>query len=306
MTREFILLSVLTLFLSLTSFAQEDEYVIIDSLKNTVLEYGDIEVYPINEVEVGTVETGIRKIFRADSISIGKEITGRYVKEVGTLNENGASNFFVMNEDFHHFVKNELVQRDSIQKLAPFINRVASYAGGSSNYLIKNVETGKLYYTKGDILNNWGKDYKIVMLFSRIDKLNIKRQIIDEKIILHLNGFQCVLTADIVQAVYDGDASGIKTMNESVNKYKEYNKTASDIAVKLTNHIKQYKARLLKDDGLAAWKKDTKECDAILTKMRNLPYANSEYYNEQLDEDEIEAHTAIIDLVLYSKGKLGI
>ena len=186
------------------------------------------------------------------------------------------------------------------------INRVADFAGGRNNYIIKNVETGKLYYTKGDIFNNWGKDYRLIKLFSQIDKLNIKRQIIDEKIILHLNGFQCVLTADIVQAVYDGDASCIKIINESVNKYKEYNKKASDIAVKLTNHIKQYKAHLLIVDGLTAWKKDTKECAAILTKMRNLPYANSEYYNEQLDEEEIKIHTAILDLVRYSKDKLGI
>jgi hypothetical protein len=289
-----------------TSFSQESEYLIIDSLKNIVLESGGIEVYPINEVEVNSIEAGIRKILRADSISIGKEITGRYVKEVGSINENGESNYFIMKEKIHQFFKNELVQRESIADLAVNINRVASYAGGSSNYLIKNVETGQLYYTKGDILNNWGMDNVIVELYSRIDKLNIKRQIINEKIILHLNGFQCVLTADIVQALYNGDASGIKVMNESVTKYIEYNKIASDLAVKLSNHVKQYKSYLLKDDGMAAWKKDTKECDAILTKMRCLPYANSDVYNLQLEEDEIEAHTAIIDLVLYSKGKLGI
>lgn len=306
MKREFILLSVLTLFISLTSLAQETEYVIIDSLKNTVLEYGDIEVYPINKVEVGTVETGIRKILRADSISIGKKITGRYVKEEGTINDNGESNFFVMNENFHHFVKNELVQRDSIQKLASYISRVASYAGGRSNYLIKNVETGKLYYSKGDILKNWGKDYIVVELYSRIDKLNVKRKIIDDKIFVYFNGFQCVLNMDVAPTLFNGDPSCIKAMNESVNKYKEYNKIASNLAVKLSNNIKSYKAHLLKDDGMTAWKKDTKECDAILTKMRNLPYANSEIYNQQLEEDEIEAHTAIIDLVLYSKGKLGI
>jgi len=306
MIREFILLSVLTLFISLTSFAQEDEYIIIDSLKNSVLEFGDVEVYPINEVEIGTVETGIRKILIADSISIAKEISGRFVKETGPIDMYGASGYHIMKSDYKHFVKNELVITDTIQNYVGYINSVAYYAGSRNNYIIKNVETGKLYYTKGDILNNWGRDYRLVKLFSQIDKLNIKRQNINEKIILQLNGSQCVLTADIVQAIFDGDASGIKIMNESVNKYKEYNKTASDIAVKLANHIKQYKARLLKEDGLAAWKKDTKECDALLTKMRNLPYASSEYYNEQLDEEEIKIHTTILDLVRYSKDKLGI
>jgi len=300
MKRKFILLSVLTLFISLTSFAQEDEYVIIDSLKNTVQDYVDVEVFPINEIEMKTDETGITKrtIFKVDTVSIGKEINGRYIKMDG---------YAILSNDYKQFFANELILKDTLYNYLPAIaaRRIAKICD-QYNYIIKNVETGKLYYTTGDILSKWGKDYVIVELYSRIDKLNIKRQVIDDKIFVFLNGFQCVLTMDVAPALFNGDPSCIKAMNESVNKYKEYNKIASNLAVKLSNHIKSYKAHLLKDDGIAAWKKDTKECDAILTKMRNLPYANSEIYNQQLEEDEIEAHTAIIDFVLYSKNKLGI
>lgn len=253
-------------------------------------------------------ETGItkRKILKVDSINISKEISGRYIKVEGPKDEYGQSKYYIMKKEFYEFQKYELVVKDSLEKYTSNIQDLAKYVGGENKYLIKNVETGKLYYTTGNILKNWGMDYFLVELFSRIDKLNIKRQTVDDDIILSLNGSQCILTTDIVKALYDGDASCIKTMTESVNKYKEYNKIGSDIAVKLTNYIKQYKSRLLKDDGLANWKKDTKECDAILIKMRNLPYANSEYYNYQLDEEDIKIHTTILDLVRYSKDKLGI
>jgi len=266
------------------------------------------ELTHINKTKKVNIPTGemVRTILKVGNTNIGKEITGRYVKEIGPLDEHGESGYFIMKSDYKHFVKNEFVIEDSIQKYAGLANQVADFAGGGNNYIIKNVETGKLYYTKGDILKNWGEDYKVVKLFSQIDKLNIKRQIIDEKIVLHLNGFQCILTADIAQTVYDGDASVIKKMNESVNKYNEYNKLASDLAVKLSNHIKLYKSRLIKNDGIESWKKDTKECDAILTKMSKLPYAVSRDYYDQLDIKQVELHTAILDYVTYSKNKLGL
>lgn len=294
--------------MSQTCFSQETEYQIIDSLKNAVIDYVEIEVYSIDKIEIKTVETGIAKrtILKVDSINIGKEINGRYIKEIGPRDDYGQSCYYIMKEDFRQFVKNELILKDSLGKYTNNVRGLAMYVGSDSKYLIKNVETGKLYYTTGDILNNWGRDYVVVELYSRIDKLNIKRRSIDDKIFLYLNGFQCVLTMDIAPALFKNDATCIKTMNESVNKYKECNKKNQDLAIKLSNHIKLYKSHLLKDDGLAAWKKDTKECDAILIKMRNLPYANSADYNQQLEEDLIKAHTAIIDLVLYSKGKLGI
>ena len=303
MRQIYLVLSVLALFVGQTSFAQETEeyqYQIIDSLKNKVLDYIDIEVFPINEIEMKTDATGITKrtVFKVDTVSIGKEINGRYIKMDG---------YAILSSDYKHFFAKELILRDTLYSYLPAIaaRRIAKICD-QYNYIIKNVETGKLYYTTGDILSKWGKDYVIVELYSRIDKLNVKRKIIDDKIFVYFNGFQCVLNMDVAPALFDGDPSCIKTMNESVNKYKEYNKTASDLAVKLSNHIKSYKARLLKEDGMAAWKKDTKECDAILTKMRNLPYANSEIYNQQLEEDEIETHIAIMDFVSYSKSKLGI
>src|SRR5665648_529694 len=300
MKRIYLVLSILAFFMCQTSFAQEAEYQIIDSLKNTVLDYVDVEVFPINEFEMESDETSRTKrtVFKVDTVSIGKEINGRYIK---------MDRYAILSNDYKHFFANELILKDTLYSYLPAIaaRRMAKICD-QYNYIIKNVKTGKLYYTTGDILSKWGKDYVIVELYSRIDKLNVKRKIIDDKIFVYLNGFQCVLNMDVAQALFDGDPSCIKAMNVSVNKYKDYNKIASDLAVKLSNHIKSYKAHLLKDDGMVEWKKDTKECDTILTKMRNLPYANSEIYNQQLDEVENEVHTATIDLVLYSKGKLGI
>lgn len=253
-------------------------------------------------------ETGIvqRTILKVNDQNIGKEITGIFVKEVGAVNEYGQSTYWIMKQDFRQFVKNELVIKDTIEKYTNNIRDIALYAGGFSDYLIKKTDTGKLYYTTGDILKDWGMDYAVVQFYAQIDRLNIHRKNIDDKVFLYLNGYQCVLTNDIVPELLNNDISCIKRMSESVNKYKEFNKIASDLAIKISNYIRQYRSLLLRGDDLNEWKKNTSECDFILNKMHNLPYANSEFYNEQLDREIVMLNTSIQDLIQYSKNKLGL
>lgn len=257
------------------------------------------ELTHINKTKKVNMPTGemVRTILKVGNTNIGKEIKGRFVKEDG---------YAIMLKDFRHFLANELIVSDTLDNYRE-INafRMAKICGGN-DYVIKNIETGKMYYTTGNILEKWCMNSKLVDLFTKIDNLKIKRQTIDDKILLSFNGSQCVLTGDLFGPLMGNDPTCIKTMNSSVSKYKEYNKLGFDLATKGLNHIRLYKSRLLKDDGLEAWKKETKECDAILSKMRNLPYASSEEYNLQLSQDEIATHIAIMDFVSYSKSKLGI
>ena len=95
-------------------------------------------------------------------------------------------------------------------------------------------------------------------------------------------------------------------METSVEKYEALNKSATNLALKLMNHIKSYKSHLLTYDRLDEWKEDTKSCESVLSKMHSLPFASSMYFNRQLQEKEIEAHTAAIDYVNYSKEKRGL
>ncbi len=261
----------------------------IDDVKN--------ELMHINKTKKVNMSTGmmIRSIQKIDEIGIGKEIKGRFVKEEG---------YAVMTRDYKHFLANELILRDTLLNYVSEIevNRLVVTGG----YVIKNIESGKMYYTTGDILRRWCMNSYLADLFTSLDNLKIKRQIIDDKILLSYNGFQCVLTSDISDALIGNDPTCIKMMNSSVNKYNGYNKLASDLVVKLSNHIKLYKSRLMKNDGIEQWKRDTKECDAILAKMRNLPYADSRDYYEQLDEKQVGLHTVILDYVAYSKNKLGL
>jgi hypothetical protein len=275
---------------------------------SNLIDFERRELSKLKKTVMVLTETGIikRKILNVDSKNIGKDISGRYIKVIGQKDEYGSPKYYLMEKDFYEFSKNEIVMKDSLEKYTSNMLAFAKLVDDENNYLIKNVESGKLYYTTGNILKNWGMDYYHFELFSRIDKLNIKRKTVENDIILSLNGSQCVLTADIGAALYNGDASCIKTMSNSVNKYIEYLKIASDISIKMTKYINQYQSWLLKDEGLLNWKKETKECDAILLKMRNLPYANSEYYNYQLNNDAVRIHSAILDVVRYSKVKLGI
>ena len=264
------------------------------------IEVGKNELTKINKTRKVNMLTGVmtRTIQKVDSFNIGKEIRGRFVKEEG---------YAVISQDYRHFLANELILADSLRNYVKGIeaNRIAGICD-QNNYVIKEIDTGKLYYTTGDILRRWCMDSKLIELFSSIDKLNIKRQTIDDKILLSYNGFQCVLTADISDALISNDPTCINTMHSSVNKYYEYNKLASELALKLSNHIKLYKSRLIRDEGIETWKKDTKACDAILTKMIRLPYADSRDYSQQLDRKQVELHIVIMDYVAYSKNKLGL
>lgn len=260
---------------------------------------GKNELMRINKTKKVNMPTGemVRTILKVGNTNIGKEIQGRFIKEDG---------YAIMQKDFRHFLTNELIVSDTLDNYREIKAFRMAKICGETNYVIKNIESGKMYYTTGDILRRWCMDSRLVDLFTSIDNLKIKRQTIDDKILLSYDGVQCMLTADIADALIGNDPTCIKTMNSSVNKYNEYNKLATDLAVKISNHIKLYKSRLIKNDGIEQWKKDTKECDAILIKMLSLPYAESRNYYEQLDVKQVGLHTMTLDYVAYSKNKLGL
>lgn len=222
----------------------------------------------VNKV-TGTIK---RTILKIDSKNLGKDINGWFIKVE------------VPREMFEH---------------APFV-------GGFDNYIIKNVKTGDQYYTNGNILEKWGMDRAQITLYSNMDKFKIQRKIIDDKTILFWNGFQCVLTSDIIPSILNDDATCIRSMGQSVSNYLKLLKEAEVLALKIGNNIKLYKSRLLKESDLDQWKIDTKKCNAVLLKMQDLPFAKSENYNQQLNIEDVQLHTAILDIVSYSKETLGI
>ena len=253
-------------------------------------------------------ETGFenRLVLMVDSISIGKKIEGRFIKEDGALDTYGQSKYAIMQKDYREFVKNELVNKDSVRKYTIDTRRLLKHVGGNSEYLIKNVETDQLYYTTGDILRRWCMNPELTNLYAITDKLKIDRVVIGDKMYVKYNGNQCVLTPDVSERLLKKDLPVIKEMQMSVEKYVALNKSATNLALKLLNHIKSYKAHLLTYNRLDEWKEDTKNCEAVLLKMHSLPFASSMYFNRQLQDKEIEAHTVTIDYVNYSKEKLGL
>ena len=271
----------------------------IENLKKKI-DVDTKELMHIKKTKKVNMPTGmiIRSILKVDSTSIGKKIKGRFVKEEG---------YAIMAKDYQHFLANELILRDTLYSYVNELDaRRMAVMCNQQNYIIKNIETGKRYYTTGDILKRWCLNSYLVDLYAAIDNLKIKRQMIDDKIILSYNGSQCVLTSDISDALIGNDPTCIKTMHSSVSKYIEYNKLASELALELSNYIKLYKSRLIQANEVEAWKKNTKECEILLNKMLSLPYADSRNYYEQLDVKQVGLHTMILDYVAYSKNKLGL
>jgi len=247
-----------------------------------------------------------REILLVDTVNINENISGRFIKKDGPVDENGQSRYAIMLKNYQHFVKNELILKDSVEVFTKATRDLFKGVGGNTSYLIENVKTNELYYTTGDILNNIAINSQLAEIYENIDALKIQKTVKDDKIILTYNGYTCVLTPDLYDRLSKKDASVIEAMHKSVAKRKILMENATKSADLLRKYISAYKARTITTEGLNEWKKETKNCDQILSQMQSLPFANTYYYSEQFDREETKLHIAIMDYVSYSKEKLGL
>ena len=156
------------------------------------------------KVEMPTGEM-TRTILKVGSTNIGKKIQGRFIKEEGPQDIHGQSNYAIMLKDYRQFVKNELVDEDSVKKYTKDPRGLLKHVGGNNEYLIKNVETGQLYYTTGDILRRWCMSPGLTNLYAITNELKIDRVMIGDKEYVRYSGNQCVLTPDVSERLLKKD-----------------------------------------------------------------------------------------------------
>jgi hypothetical protein len=252
---------------------------------------------------IGTLK---REVLLVDNVNVSKNIQGTFIKKEYPLDMHGQSQYVIMLNNFMHFVESELIHRDSIEMYTKTTRGIFKGVSENSGYIIENVDTKELYYTTGDVLNKMAILSKIAEIYENIDVLNIKKSIKENKTILTYNEYSCVLTSDLYDRLLQKDASVIEEMHKSVVKRRALMEKATISADKLRKHINAYKAKTISAEGINEWKQETKICNNILTQIRSLPFADSNYYSEQFDRDEITIHIAIMEYVSYSEVKLGL
>lgn len=247
-----------------------------------------------------------REISLVDTINTFQNISGRFTKKEGPVDMHGQSRYAIMLKDYKHFVKNELILKDSVEIHTKATRDLFKGVGGNTSYLIENVETKALYYTTGDIFNKVAITSDMALIYNNIAALNITMTEKENKTILNYKGFSCVLTPDLYERLSKKDATVIEEMHKSIEKRRALMEKATISADKLRKHISAYKSRTITTEGLNEWKKETKLCNDILAQMRSLPFANTYYYSQQFDREETTLSIAIMEYVSYSEEKLGL
>jgi hypothetical protein len=117
-----------------------------------------------------------------------------------------------------------------------------------------------------------------------------------------------MFTPIIKEALANKDLTIINKMYKSVNQHKIYKDQASDLAVKMGKFMNKFVSDMITSEDISEWRKITVECNKILEKMGNLPFADKqEYYKQTRNENKTGLQYAeIVDRCNGSKKMLGL
>ncbi|EMY3550158.1 hypothetical protein AAIP55_002428 [Flavobacterium psychrophilum] len=268
-----------------------------------------------------------REVLIIDTLNVINKLSGSFITTIAELSEN--DDYRIINENKFMFLKNEIVPKSlTRQFFGNDYNKLSSDLGyfyesrimlmdkynllkgklenetsASSNYLIKSNDN-TIYYVTNNFLEKGAIEEETYKFLKNIDELGITLSIIEDEIYIIKDGKKSILTPDIQNKLANSkDVTVIEKANNSVTTWRSLYSQQSKIAVSLSKHIQAYKSKLMTKERLAIWKKETKECILIQEKINKLPF-NSFY--KQLDTQEIQVQSGILDIMNASRNVLGI
>nr|WP_319512585.1 hypothetical protein [uncultured Draconibacterium sp.] len=272
------------------------------SAENNTISETIYDYIPTNEIVT-------REIMVMDTVDVAKTLSGTFIG----INYKYDDGYCMLKEDFRKFKKRELIKTETLREYYNEYNisDISLYVASSdiennTAYLIKSLENEKMYLALGDIFNSWCLQPTLIEFQEIMKEKGFEEITINGSNGVKYNGHQCVLTPDVFVKLMEKDVSIIEKMEASVNQFRKYNEAAGEIAVKLGNHIKRYKSFLLTYDRMEEWEKDTKACNAIMAKIRKLPYTQTEFFYSQLTNEDINLHEFVVLQTAYSNEKLGL
>ncbi|MFV5697862.1 hypothetical protein ACM55H_05790 [Flavobacterium sp. ZT3R17] len=269
-----------------------------------------------------------REILVIDSINVSDKLKGSFITSITELNDN--DDYRIMNENKLQFIKNEIVAKNLTQQFfGNDYNKLSRDLGYfykspiklmdcynllngkkeietsvTSNYLIKCNENNAIYYVTNNFIEKGTIEKETYQFLKNIDELGITLSVIEDEIYIIKDGKKSILTPDIQNKIAnEKDINIIEKTNSSVTMWRNLYNQQSKIAVNLSKHIQAYKSHLMTKERLAIWKKETNDCMLIQEKINKLPF-NSFY--KQLDTQEIQVQSAILDVMSASRNVLGI
>ncbi len=262
------------------------------------------------DVPIGEIN---RTVLIVANENVANDLRGKFI-DVGN-GYDSSPNYYLMNQDFKQFVKNELVPRLIISKFSTDSKRnevtdgVSSYSfryNDKKSYLFKDVETGQIYYTNSNAISQIMVEESKMAMYNVMKANNIKIEEEGRKTYISKNGKKIVLTEEVQAELAKGNANIISEMNSSIEKYRAVLKKAMAKTETIANHIKSYRSRTMTKSRLKTWEKDTNKLIALEKQINRIPYTNTKTFNKQLKRQEVQVHSAILDFIRESKYILGI
>ena len=269
-----------------------------------------------------------REVLVIDTLNVINKLKGSFITSITELSEN--DDYRIINENKLQFIKNEIVSKSLTQqffrndynkfsrdlgyfykspiKLMDSYNllngKMENEVSATSNYLIKSNDNNTIYYVTNGFLEKGAIEEQTYKFLKNINELGITLSVIEDEIYVVKDGEKSILTPDIQNKLAnEKDITIIGKTNSSVAMWRSLYNQQSKIAVNLSKHIQVYKSRLMTKERLAIWKKETKDCILIQEKINKLPF-NSFY--KQLDTQEIQVQSGILDIINASRNVLGL
>tara|TARA_R110001583_G_C5667331_1_gene410340 strand:- start:3939 stop:5342 length:1404 start_codon:yes stop_codon:yes gene_type:complete len=275
------------------------------------------------DVATGEIE---REIMIVETINLADGISG----EFQTVNNgyDSSPNYYLMNNSYQMFVKNELVPRLTISKyttdskINEITDGVSDYSfryNDTNSYLFKSVDNGKIYYTNTNALGEIAVEKSASSMYKTIESNDIKITTEGRKTFVSKNGNKCVLTDNVKEELAKGNANIVQQMQSSVNQYDKYYKQAISALDVVNKHYQSYQSRTMTKSRLAKWKVDTKKLISINDKMNDIHYGKYKNdtssdmayqyfmgFSKQLTREQVQAGSIISDMIRESKIRTGI
>jgi hypothetical protein len=213
--------------------------------------------------------------------------------------------FLIQEYNTKEFVRGQLINREFLEKRGEETSGKAFYP------LLYNQAKNEYYLDKGYVsfIYECGTKGDINSILSTINKAGFKTSDSNGDYIISTVNGNITLTADIVEAVKNGNTKYINDISSSVKTFKQLIIESQPLMDKLAGHYNAHRSRTMTNDRLALWKQDVIKADGVLKKMNSLKGAEKENivnFNYQIPTETLKKYNDFWGVVNGSKQVLGL
>jgi hypothetical protein len=291
--------NLLLLFISVSTvgLSQNAKYSLNKVRTSQILEKyspGVFEVYTVISEDVPDSQT--KKYMRDYPIDDVTALEGEFIV---------VGEFYIHSYDSKKYTRNQLVERSIYESSGE------SLSGKDACPLFYSSDKNEYYLDAGHIklLYECGTNADVTSIIATINKAGFKTSDSNGDYKIQTANGNLTLTADIVEAVKNGNTKYITELSSSVKTFNQLMTESKPLVEKLAKHYSAHRAGTMTNERLAIWKQEALRADGVLKKMTSLKGAEKENivnFNYQLSTDALNQYNEFWGVVNGSKQVLGL